>query len=98
MEANFWVKVKAVKRGSFWHKGAVSLTIAKPATSANEVAIKINLQLPDALFDTPQLQASIIVPDNAVTKPVLDAEVQDNIADALSEQLGVNVNVTVDEE
>ena len=66
----------------------------KPSRLAkNEIAIKINLSVPDALFERPELQASIVIPDSAVNRPVIDAEVCDNLAQTLSDQLGLVVRV-----
>ena len=98
MEANFWVKIKAVKRYQGWQRSSITTSIAKPSTKPNEVAIKITLVLPDALFEKPQLTARIEIPNDAVTQPNLSADVQDNIAEALSEQLGINVSISVPEQ
>ena len=98
MEANFWIKVNAVKGYGGWRRGSITSSIAKPSTKANEVAIKITLAIPDALFEKPQLTARIEIPNDAVTQPELCADVQDNIAEVLSEQLGINVSVTIPED
>jgi len=102
MEANFWVKVNATKRwigGDYkWCRGSITSSITKPSTKANELAIIIELFIPDALFEKPQLTAKIEIPDDAVTKPELNANVQDNIAQVLSDQLGINVSISAPEE
>jgi hypothetical protein len=54
-----------------------------PALSKDEIAIKLNISVPDALFTRPQLQASLTIPENAVTPPVLDATVLDNVREVI---------------
>ena len=97
MNAAFWVKVKAKKSYRQWIKSSVSVTANKPSTASNEVAIKLNLVLPDTLFEQPQLVANITIPENDTAKPEISADVQDNIAELLSEHLGINVSVTMPE-
>lgn len=77
-------------------KGTPSIRVAKnkPGTASNEVAIKVNLDLPISLFQKPQLVASIVVPeDNAPL--VISAQVQENIAAAIKEQSGLDVVIRV---
>lgn len=70
------------------------MTTKLPALAAGEVVVKVNIEVPVALFERPQLQATIVVPASDVSAPVIDAKVQDNIAAALSEQLGIRVEVS----
>lgn len=67
----------------------------KGTMSANSVAIKLNLDLPDALFKKPQLVASIKVDDKQVSQPVINAQVLDNIQETLSKTLGINMTVNL---
>jgi hypothetical protein len=62
---------------------------------SGEVAIKVTVNVPDALFERPQLQARIVVPDSAVSKPVIDATVLDNIQQVLNQQLGLDIRVSL---
>lgn len=77
--------------------GAISArwSTKKPALKGNEVAVKIQLKLPDEVFIKPQLQAIINVPSSAVSKPVISAEIQDNIKDAVMKSTGVELTITV---
>lgn len=65
---------------------------------ANSVAIKLNLSLPESLFQKPQLQATIKINENDVSKPVINAEVLDNIKQELQKNLGVEMSINVIEE
>lgn len=97
MEANFWVKIEANKRHNRWNSGAVEVRKQKPATKANEVAVRITLNIPDAYFETPELSARISVPESAVNKTLITPEVQTNIGNLISQQLGVKVHISADD-
>jgi hypothetical protein len=69
--------------------------VANKSMRANALALRLELNLPDALFVRPQLQASITVDSDKVSAPVINAEVVDNIQRALSAQLGVDIKLSV---
>lgn len=94
MLAEFWVKIEATKKYRSWCCGPVKVSKSKPATKANEVAVKIAIDIPDAYFETPELSAKITVPEDSVNKPVITPQVESNIAKLISEQLGVQVHVS----
>lgn len=66
-----------------------------PRLKANEVALSLQVTLPVALFNKPSLQASIVVPPESVSTPVIDATVVENIRAVISQQLGVNLTIAV---
>lgn len=78
-----------------WSSLMARLTNKLPSLASGEIAIRLDLSVPRALFTKPQLQASITIPESSVTAPVLDAIVLDNIKEVLSQQLGVDINLTV---
>lgn len=98
MEASFWLVVEAVKKYGRLHLGAVTTRKTKPATRSNEVAVRVHLEIPDTLFERPTLEARVVVPESDVPGPVVTAEVADNIAEALSEQLGLRVHISSGDE
>jgi len=71
------------------------LTVSSPSLDSHEVAVLINLDIPDELFTKPQLQASITVPVDSVTAPTIDAEVIDNIQETVSKAIGVDLSISV---
>jgi hypothetical protein len=77
--------------------GGLSARLASriPALKSDEIAIKLCIDVPDALFKRPQLQASITIPESAVTPTVVNAEVLDNIREVLSQQTGLDVTVNL---
>lgn len=70
-------------------------TSRPPALAKNEVAIKLGVSVPDALFNRPQLQAEVRIPEECVTAPVLNAEVLDNVREVLQQQTGMDISVRV---
>ena len=73
----------------------LKVTQKKPTTRGAEIAVKINLSIPNALFAKPTLEANIEVPTPDAFGPIIPADVQDNLANVLSEQLGYNVSLRV---
>lgn len=71
------------------------LSARTPSLAKDEVAIKLNIKVPDGLFKRPQLKASISIPESAVTAPVVSAEVIDNVREVLSQQTGLDVTVSL---
>lgn len=72
---------------------AARISSKTPSLAAGEVAIKLNVTVPEALFKQPQLQASVIIPEDSVTPPVLDAKVLDNVREIMEQQTGMEVSV-----
>lgn len=77
---------------------SVRVTTKAPRLGPRERSISVTLDLPDSLWDEPQLEATITVPDDKVSAPVIDAEVMDNIQEVLSQQLGVSLEISVIEQ
>jgi len=75
--------------------GSVRTRKTKPALYIDEIAIKINVEVPDALFSKPHLEASITVPKEAAMQDVLTADVVENARDAIETSTGLNFVVKV---
>ncbi len=56
-------------------------TMRKPSLDRDEICVKVNLDLPDSLFEQQQLQATITVGEDQVGGAVVDAEVINNLVD-----------------
>jgi len=83
---------KEPNRSHLW-KPQARLSVNKPSVSPCEVAVKIEVNLPETLFIRPALEASITVPDNAVTPPKIDMEISDRIQELIVQNLGFDVRV-----
>lgn len=88
--------VKAEIATSGHQRGRASIRVAKgkPRLDSNEVAIKLNLQIPSALFTRPSITAEIKIPEDSAPFEIT-ADVQDNIASAIKEISGLDVRLTV---
>ena len=88
MMAGFWLKVN--------YRGTVSATRGKPRfTEVDEVCIRMNVELPNSLFEKPMLQASMVVPKESVTPSVITPEITDNIAEAIKSSTGLDMIVRI---
>lgn len=97
MNADFWIRITASKKWNNWYAGRTETFKKKPTTSSNQIAVNVQINVPDTFFETPQFQAIINVPEDAVTARKVNVEVADNIAQMISEQLGVQVHVVIPE-
>ena len=96
METSLWLKLDVVKKRNYFACNGVTATRGKPAVNKNQVAMRINIDIPDSYFETPELAASIIIPADQVNKPIITPAIQNNIAEELTKQLGVTVRLDVD--
>lgn len=91
-EGVFYLVVKPGK----WNSDLKARLATKlPALEVGEVPIKLEVKVPRALFQRPQLQATITVPEDAVTPPVLDAQVLDNVKEVMQQQTGMDITFRV---
>lgn len=65
----------------------------KPALDWDEIAIKVNLEIPNELFQRPTLEATVIVKDipNNAYKP----DVVIDTVELIEQQTGAKINFTV---
>lgn len=66
-----------------------------PRCAKNQVPILITVRLPKALFQRPELAIEIDV-DQDVPRIDIDADVQNEIAERISELVGVGVHLSVE--
>lgn len=81
------------KRGAYRYSSR--MTKGTPALDRNEIAVKVSLEIPDAIFNRPALTATIKVPEDAVGKPEIEAEVIDNVQDLIKQNTGFDVKLEV---
>lgn len=73
----------------------IRLSTRQPTLDRRERAVRVTLNLPDALWEEPQLSAKIEVPSDQVSRPHIDAQVMQNIEELVSQELGVRLELTV---
>lgn len=82
-----------VKKGERWNSNNARFVKKKPALSSREIAIKIECEIPDALFYQPQLKFKISVPKEAVPQKEISAEVVGNIQELIQQNTGFEVKL-----
>lgn len=71
------------------------VTKTTPALDYNEIALKLDIELPDELFSKPRLEATIKVPKDAVSAPVIEAGVIDNVQEIIKQNTGFEVRLNM---
>ena len=59
-----------------WADPTVRITKGSPVLKKNEISIKMKVSVPSALFETPQLQAVVNLPDDRLAPEVFNLEVK----------------------
>lgn len=77
------------------HKGGCRITKGQPGLDWDEVAIRLEIDLPDALFRKPRLEAKITVPDEAAVPGVINAVVADNVQEAIEQATGLTFSIAI---
>ena len=100
VDLSCYLIVSATLRGSgadaWCSKSSARLTMRSPSLEPGEVPVRISLTLPVALFQRPSLEASIKVPESSAGQPVISADVQSGIAEAIRAATGMDVRLTVE--
>lgn len=93
MQISQYIVIK--KTGTYAARYSSRITKGSPALASNEVAVKVLIELPDNIFERLALQAKIIVPNEALSQPVITAEVKDNVQEIIKQNTGFDVRLEV---
>jgi uncharacterized membrane protein len=80
---------------TYWWKMTARVTSPQPTLQSNERVMRLDVKVPRAIFQTPALKATISFPEDAVSKPLIDAVVLDNVREIIQQQTGLNVSVSL---
>ena len=80
----------------FNHK--IEIREKTPSLDGMQIAVKLDIEIPDALFQRPTLEAKMTIPEEAVPKLSLDANVTENISRLIKDATGLTMKVTVVEQ
>lgn len=75
--------------------GATRLSKATPALAPNEIAMRLNLTVPRAVFRKPSLEATINLPASIGAPDKIDAAVVGNIKAAVQQATGLELSIGV---
>lgn len=76
-------------------RGTARIVGQRPKMNADEVAIFLEIELPNALFSKPQLTATLKIPAAAVPSSTINADVIDNVEHAIKTATGLEMRVSV---
>lgn len=101
MYLDFWIKIKVRKYkfglNKYESAGTPNVSKSKPSIGKEEFAFKVNLSIPDAYFQEPELSVKIDMPEN-ISAPKLTTEIAENIGEIIRQQLGVKAHLSITSE
>lgn len=71
------------------------LTQSKPNLTSDEIAIKLDINVPDELFRKPRLEAKIDIPKEAAGPDKITSEVVENVKEAIESATGLTFSINV---
>ena len=75
--------------------GSVRVLKGQPNLHFDEVSIRLNLEIPDAVFERPQFCADLTVPETAIQSTEIPVELTDQIHQAIQQITGLEVKLTL---
>ncbi len=101
MNLSCWLVVQGVRLANYARDrkpGQIRVTKTKPNTGRDEIAVRLDVEIPDSLFDKPTLEARIQVPEGEARGPVITTEVADNLAEVIRRETGLTIHLSAGEE
>lgn len=78
-------------------RGGTRVTKNKPALEPDEIAVHLVMQIPDALFWRPTIEARVVIPPDSAPPTTIDAEIVEQVGDAIRNATGLQVILSVAE-
>jgi hypothetical protein len=66
-----------------------------PTLKGNEISLRLNINIPDAVFKRPKLEADFKVPEQAVQKLTITPDMVTNMEKIVKENIGMDVKISV---
>lgn len=85
--------MKLKKYLSVRSNGSVRVTANKPSLYSDEIAIQLNLDVPNQLFEKPTLVADISIDEELAGQSLIAAETIDNAKQLISDALKLELRV-----
>ncbi len=93
IKANAYLVLKYNKKQGYNSTLSVKATKNKPSTASDEIAVKIQLDVPKALFTKPAYEAHLTIDESSAPTMVI-ADLKNNIEEVLRERLNLSVSVS----
>lgn len=76
-------------------RGNVTIREKEPRMAGNEFAVKLVLDVPDALFSRPILVAKMAISKEAIPKSSITPTITDNVEKLIKEATGLEMRVSI---
>lgn len=76
-------------------RGIVTLREREPKTQANEVTIRLEMNIPNQFFTRPTIKAELKIPESAVPVVSITPVMATNLERIIKENLGLNMVVSI---
>lgn len=90
-----YLVIKKANRG--WNNLTARFSKTNPSLDSGEISVKIECELPNELFERPQLKFKIDIPKGAVPQKEITADVRGNIQELIQQNLGITVTLVSEE-
>jgi hypothetical protein len=87
------ITAKEGRYGGF--TGSARLVEKSPKLRGDEISLRLKLDVPDAFFQRPQLEASISVPATEMQKSKITTAVADNVEKVIKAVTGLTMSVSI---
>lgn len=94
MTVQIWIKVAATKKPWGWKTGPVQAFKVKPSTKGNEIALRLEIEIPDEVFEEPIFEAKLVLPKTSRKLPEM-TEISKAVGAELSKQMGFRVKLDI---
>ncbi|MBL4766310.1 MAG: hypothetical protein JKY94_01055 [Rhodobacteraceae bacterium] len=82
-----WISISA--------DGTTRMTTGKPKLRPSEIAMKLDIVIPKAVFRKPHLEAKLVIPDEVGSPARIDAETTELMASAVQQATGMRLAISV---
>ena len=76
-------------------RGGIKSCKTKPKLGADEVAIALNIDLPNSIFERPSLSGTIVLKEEDAPEVDITPEMKTEIEKAVSKSFGLDVTLTI---
>lgn len=90
-----YLVIKGKKQGFRGYSATVRIVERVPTLQGNEFSLRLRLDIPDAIFERPQLSAELAVPSTSVQEIKITPDVTKKIESIIKESTGLTMNVSV---
>lgn len=76
-------------------RGGAKITGREPRLNANEISLRIYLEVPNAMFERPRLEAIMKVPVEAIPRAKITTSLSDNVEKLIKQATGLTMKVNI---